>query len=190
MRFAALFVAILTCGCTASKDPRLAKVDALEKDVSELKETVASLQTAISAAEVNTDLLRASLNPYDTAVFDPANSHGYSRLDTTGGTFLVSIKNVQPYVDGFRVTCNFGNPSSATFAGFKLKTKWGPRRDFKKMKVGEWEAQLREKELALTDTLRAGSWNPISFVLSPAKPEEFGYLELSVETNTISLAQR
>jgi hypothetical protein len=100
----------------------------------------------------------------------------------------VSIQNVTPYVDGFRVTCNFGNPSSATFNGFKLKAKWGPRlpKD-KNMTIAQWEAANREKELSLTNILQAGSWNPVSFVLSPAKPEEFGRLALSMDTDNVSL---
>jgi hypothetical protein len=92
-------------------------------------------------------------------------------------------------VDGFRVTCNFGNPSSATFNGFKLKAKWGARLDAK-AKGFEWKAwqeSHREKEISLTNPLVSGSWNKVSFVVSPAKAEEFGFLELSMETNTVSL---
>jgi len=48
---------------------------------------------------------------------------------------------------------------------------------------------LRQKELSLTEVLRPGSWNRLSFILAPAKPEEFGYLELSMETNNISLGK-
>jgi hypothetical protein len=105
--------------------------------------------------------------------------------------FLVTVKNVAPYVDGFRITCNFGNPSSATFAGFKLTAKWGPRQDVSKkdFKFSQWRASLREKELSLTDSLLPGSWNPVTFVLAPARADEFGYLELSITTDNIRLRQ-
>jgi hypothetical protein len=105
------------------------------------------------------------------------------------GTFLVSIKNVTPFVDGFRVTCYFGNPTSAAFRGFELHAKWGPRRnsDRKGFKWDEWFASLRETDLTLTDTLSPGAWNPVTFALSPAKADEFGYLELSMTTDQISL---
>lgn len=177
----------LVLGCVAQDDARLKKV----AEIDSLKDSVASLEREVKALESSGLALQEQVEEHNSAIFDPASSRGYHRLDTTTGMFLLSIQSVAPYLDGYRVTCNFGNPSSATFKGFKLRAKWGPRSPMRqndhKMTYSQWQAALQEKELSLTETLRAGWWNPVSFVLSPAKPDEFGYLELSMETGEVSL---
>jgi len=179
----------LLIGCVGQNDPRVRKADEIAAQVSTLEAQIKGIESQVESLQTDVLALQLSSESYKTATFDPGDPGGYRRIDTTGGTFLVSLQNVTPYVDGFRVTCNFGNPSSATFNGFKVKAKWGSRFDFKvkKMKWAEWQASLREKEISVTNNLQAGSWNPVSFVLSPAKPEEFGYLELSIETSLMSL---
>jgi hypothetical protein len=176
-------------GCVAQNDPRLKRADEIAAVADGLKRSLDALQAQVQSLETDVLVLQARTNPYETAVFDPSNPVGYSRIDADGGTFLVSVKNAVPYLDGFRVTCHFGNPSSVIFTGFKLKAKWGARRDFKAKGFDfmRWQASLQEKELSLTDSLRPGSWNPVTFVVAPAKADEFGYLELSITTDTLSL---
>ena len=181
-------------GCVAQSDARLKKVAELDASLASLQVQVKAAEEQIQSLQNDVYTLQGLAVRYSTASFDPASPAQYQRIDTDGGTFLVSILSVTPYVDGFRVTCNFGNPSSATYKGFKLTAKWGPRRDLvqkeKTMTYGQWQATLREKEISLTETLQPASWNPRSFVLSPAKADEFGYLELSMETNSITLADK
>lgn len=187
----ALFVTVqmFALACVSQSDPRLKKVEELDKAITALSNEVKDAQSTIGTLQTDVTLLQLGAEPYKSATFDPGNPGGYQRIDTTGGTFLVSFQNAVPYVDGFKVTCNFGNPSSGTFNGFKLKAKWGPRfdRKDKSLNYAQWQASLREKELSLTDSLKAASWNPVSFVLSPAKPDAFGYLELSMDTDNVSL---
>lgn len=184
-------LALSLVGCVAPNDPRLQKVDETAKSVESLQAKVDDLGGQLETLQTDVLVLQGGVNPYESAVFDPSSPGGYSRVDSSGGSFLVSVKNVAPYVDGFRITCHFGNPSSATFTGFKIKAKWGPRRDFKAkgFNFSEWQASLREKELSLTESLRPGAWNPVTFVLAPAKADEFGYLELSITTDRISLRE-
>jgi len=194
-RWAPVFVfalIVVATGCQPPADPtvtkKLAEIDELQKSLSSLTDRLDAVDTRLSGAEFRVGSLEQS---YFTATFDPASAKGYSRIDTTTGTFLVSIQNVAPYVDGFKVTCNFGNPSSATYAGFKLKAKWGARFDAKAKGVtyDQWQSTLHEKEITLMEQLRAGAWNPVSFVVSPAKADEFGYLELSMTTDHVSLTK-
>jgi outer membrane murein-binding lipoprotein Lpp len=184
-------VSSLLLGCVAQDDPRLKKVEALASQVSTLEFQNKALEARVGWLEGTVNILQAqaSAGAYETATFDPGEPRHYSRIDTTGGTFLVMLEDVTPYVDGFRVTFKFGNPSSATFNGFKIKAKWGSRFDFKAKGANwaTWHASLREKEISVTDNLYAGSWNSVSFVVSPAKREEFGYLQLSTETDRVIL---
>ena len=139
MKNVALLLATLcSVGCVAQNDPRLKKADGVATTVDSLKAKLDELETQVQGLQTDVFVLQGGVNPYETAVFDPGSPGGYSRIDTSGGAFLVSVKNVAPYVDGFRITCNFGNPSSVTFTGFKLKAKWGARRDFM-LKASIWK---------------------------------------------------
>jgi len=51
-----------------------------------------------------------------------ATEKGYSRIDTTSGFFLVSVKDVKPYLDGYGVILLIGNPTTARYDGFNRDT--------------------------------------------------------------------
>lgn len=190
---------VIVAGCARKEDAAVEaaegaklKVDALNVTIGTLEREIGELQTNVIALQGQVGVLEMNQQSYAVADFDPVNSKGYWRVDSNTGTFLLSIKNIAPYVDGFKVTCNFGNPSAVTYNGFTLKAKWGPRFEpkSKKMTYTQWQASLQEKEFKMTESLRAGSWNPVSFVVSPATADSFGYLELSLQTDQLSLAAR
>ena len=112
-------------GCVAQNDARLQKVAELNAEIATLQIQAKSLEEQIGSLQGDVSTLQLQAEPYKTAVFDPGSPASYQRIDTDGGTFLVSILNVTPYVDGFRVTCNFGNPSSATFSGSSSRQSGG-----------------------------------------------------------------
>jgi len=130
-------------------------------------------------------------------------SHAFSTIDTEYGVLFVSCKDAQPYLDGYKLLLEVGNPSGASFGNSTIKTKWGPKHpvfpgtkerpakaeDVIKYSeaVAKWKQELREKDFPLTQHLAAGSWNPVEIVLSPAKAEDVGHLKLSIEPKTISL---
>jgi hypothetical protein len=159
-----------------------------------LRSDVAALSARLREAENQIATLRADQTLRDSegsVELDPSNPKGYQRLTVDGVTFLVSLQNATPYIDGYRVTVNFGNVTSAAFNGVHVTAKWGPRRDLLDPKFDwtKWQNSIREKEFDLTDTLRAGSWNPVSFVVAPAPADSFGYLDLTVTTNNVQLHQ-
>jgi len=130
---------------------------------------------------------------YKSAVLDPGE-RGFSRLDTSVGSFAISLQNVTSYADGVRVRLNVGNLTTATVNGGTFLVKWGPREPSTEApdyatKFGEWSKSLREKTIDFQEDLRSGSWNSVTLTLSGLPPVQFGYLELSMETNKISLLQ-
>ena len=129
--------------------------------------------------------LESKLDQYNSVTLDPLNPKQYARVNSSSGFFLVSLQNVEPYLDGVKVRLNIGNPLSATYGGFKIKAKWGPK--WNRVSVKEWQSALREKELSFTDSLESGRWNGVELILSPATPEDFGHLEIAIETDTVSL---
>jgi hypothetical protein len=178
--------------CATKPDQQQAqRIEAIDLRLKIAEELIKSLETDTKSLNSDVFKLQLSSEPFKTAEFDPGGPGGYGRIDATGGYFLVVLENATPYVDGFRVTFRVGNPSSVTFDGLKVHAKWGPRADMKDPKFNwtAWQESMREKDIDLPDTLRAGAWNRVSFVLSPAKPEQFGYVALSLDTNKVSFAR-
>lgn len=163
----------------ASLAKRLSK---LEKEVNELSMRV--LKNEMTSA---LDDMR-----FTSAEFDPSESK-FQRIDTSLGSFAVSIQNVEPFADGIRVTLNLGNLSSARFNGATLNLRYGARNNIQvtdadsSSKFSAWFASLQSKDIDITDSLLPGNWNPVEIVLPSIEPKEFGYLEVKIKTNTISL---
>ena len=133
-------------------------------------------------------LLKLQQKANDSIVIDPAEK-GYGRLDTNSGFFFISCEDVQPYLDGYKLILNIGNPLYVKYDGFKLSIKYGRQFDFKTMNYGNWEGSLKITEKAFTDELLPATWNKIEMVLAPAKPEEMRYIRISMKTDKVMLNQ-
>jgi hypothetical protein len=158
----------------------------LEKRISELEKKVSSLE---SQASFNKYLIDQKQARYDSIQLDPS-SPGFQRLDTDDGSFLVSVANVAPYLNGYKVTINIGNPSNATFRGAKVKVRWAKTYDFNNFTAAsykQWNDSVQTKEIALTEGLESGTWNAVDLLLVPSTSEQLGFLELSMTTEQVVL---
>jgi hypothetical protein len=160
-----------------------AALEAQTQRIQELEKKVLHLQLQASR----------ETNKWKSAEFEPTDE-GYQRIDSSVASFAVSIGNLQPYGDGSKLTVKIGNPSAATFSNGKLNVKYGPRypelEDPKfAEKVAEIESKVRTKEIALTKNIAGGSWNPNQVILPGIKPDALGYVQISIQTDTIHLSQ-
>lgn len=160
---------------------------ATKVDIEQLKDRINKLQARVFALE-------AGAQEHSSAWFDPTGDRSYQRVDSSVGQFLVVLDHVEPYLDGQRVTLLIGNPNNATFAGMKIKASWSRRipdstLDEKKLQLAwqEFNSSQKEKEITLTDTLRAGYWNKVRFTVAPAKSDDFGQLGIALTVNSIRL---
>ena len=149
-------------------------------------------QTTISNLAWQIIILNLKSSDNGEAVFDAADSTGFSRINSESGFFLVSLKNVEPYLDGYRVTVKVGNPLSADYSNLKFDVSWGKKYESKDAAndpkaFQNWQASLHTKEISMPDKLLSGSWNMIQLVLSPAKSDELGYISIKLSTKTASL---
>ncbi|MHA1685591.1 MAG: DUF3251 domain-containing protein [Candidatus Heimdallarchaeaceae archaeon] len=170
---------LLLSGCTEDR------INKLEQEVSQLQRQIQELQFKVLSVEYSQDR-------YNTVVLDPSSPKGYQRINTSSGFFLISLMSMESYLDGYKLILHIGNPSTATYKGFNLKVKWGKRFEYKEFlsdfsAYNKWKETLQEKKVEYTDDLNPASWNKIEFIISPAKPEQLGYIELSMETNIVSL---
>ena len=170
-------------GCIENKNNKL------EQQINELNKRIDSLNSEIKLLEFEQFLLKRSFNAFKNVVLN-LSAKGYQRVNTDNGYFLLIVEDVMPYLDGYKLILAIGNPSSATYKGFKLKVKWGRKFDVNMVgKFEEWKKSLQEKEESFTEQLRPASWNEIELIITPATPEQLKYVELSMETDVISLKE-
>ena len=115
-----------------------------------------------------------------TAVITPTQK-GFSNM----GEFLVAVKKVEPYLDGYKIYLLIGNPTNVTYEGFNLKVKHGRETDFKNYRL--WKKSLKEKNISFVEKLLPGYWNEIELILAPAKPEEIKHIKISIATEEVFL---
>ena len=104
--------------------------------------------------------------------------------------FLVSVEDASPYLDGYRVILNIGNPAYASYKGFELHAKWNSSYDWSKWEEAsfrKWQTTMRNKDESYTDSLEAGKWNKVALLLPSTTGAQLGYFTLSMETNVIAL---
>ena len=106
--------------------------------------------------QVNLSLLQ---NRQERAAFvdilSPDDGFDYTRTDC--GTFLITLKDVSPHLNGgYKARITIGNMSNATFKGFKIKYNCGAIENIEAV-----------DEISFTDTLYPGSWQDVTAYLSP-----------------------
>lgn len=178
--------------------------DALDKKVNTMAQSLAEYVIKLES-DVRGEVfsLRQSFCGAKIATLDPA-SKGYSSVSTDKGVFLFSVDGAEPFLDGHKIILKIGNPMNMTFLGFKLKVRYGKRPPaFPSFEAGDtnavailqkweqdwqaWEKTVRKTEFSFTDSLQPGAWNKIDFILRETKPEDVAHLEVSIETDQISL---
>ncbi len=164
-------------------------IAALRQELSGIKAKLSEIEVQLRTQESTARLMREE---FSSASFDPAANEGFSRLDTSVGSLAVSLQEVGPYADGVKLRFHVGNLTAATINGATFKVKWGPRMpevttEAFSTRYEEWEKALREKEITVTKDFKPGTWNNVTITLPATKPNEFGHIELSIQTSRISL---
>lgn len=161
----------------------------MRKEIDALKARISALETEKNKLLNRVFQVEMAQNANQSALLD-LTSHAYQRIDSSTGTFLVSFEDATPYLDGYRVTLSIGNPSFATFKGFKLKVKWNAKYDWDKFTVDsyeKWGKATQERESSFVEELKPGAWNNVTLLLPSTSNNQLGYFLVSMETSTISL---
>src|SRR5258707_13051676 len=144
---------------------------------------VAALEKRVSSLERRILELESKSREGDFVELDTTKDT-YQRVNSTTGSFLVRVTKVTPYLDGYKVVFAIGNTTTATFNGCDLSVQWGTKEPDYSDKWITWLQSLKKKDEHFTEDLAPGRWNEIEMALVPAKPDELGYLQLSMKTNT------
>jgi hypothetical protein len=168
------------------------RVTALETKVAELESQLTSSKASLSVAEMRIDQLEKESveNAHPKSASFRPDSKGYSTIYTDSGLLMVSLEDIKPYANGYKATFNFGNPQAIAFDDAEIELRWGPARpaEAKAAKYSEWLSKFQTSTQKLGKRLKAGSWNPVEVVISPATAEQIAHIEIqSVTVPTVSM---
>jgi len=162
------------------------ELSSVRAEIAELKKQVASLEGQLNLYKY---LLKQKQDRTDELAVD-VTAKGFLKLDTTNGPVLVSVQEVSPYLDGYKVKLELGNPTNATYTNFTIKAQWGRSYDWNKYTPDsheKWEKSLHSKDIIYTEELKRGVWNKIDMILTPASANELEYLLISIDSKSVLL---
>jgi hypothetical protein len=188
---------VFLAACSDEKEQRQEKqIAALSNQVERL---LADQATTNDLTQYEFHSLAQALHRFESVTLIP--DMGMYRIDADGGmySFIINCEGVTPHQDGCKVRLRFGNPYTVTFEGFVLHVEWGNKawpeywasKSYKSYSAEQeaWRKSLRERVVPFKETLQPGTWTHVEMVFSDAKPEELGYLRVTLmDTSIISLA--
>lgn len=106
------------------------------------------------------------------------NSGGFDSLMMGSPKLLMLVicRNIEPYLEGHRITLEVGNPHSFNFGGITGSLGYGK----------DWAE--KDAELNFAGDLVAGRWTPITVIVNPSKPEEMRFLTLKINARSAAPA--
>ncbi|MDA8227932.1 MAG: DUF3251 domain-containing protein [Desulfitobacterium hafniense] len=181
-----LIISLLLVGCGTKSANTSSPVEDQAKTIADLTKKVTDLENQINLIHISEETKGRAL--------DLSGNAGFMKIETDLGMFFVSVKQVEPYLDGVQVTLSIGNPMNATFNGLKMKIEYGTHNalDFSANgtdKYNQWKKTLKEKSIDLNTEIKPGTWNTAKFTIPAISPNDFGYLCVEINSDSVSLLQ-
>jgi hypothetical protein len=164
---------------------RIAKLEATVAgltawDIGRMRQDLTTLQEDVAFLKLSADESRyAELG---------IGQDGFQRVDSSTGSFFVSVQKVLPFADGSRLVLDVGNPSTATYDGVQADVRYGRRFDpANGDSYFQWHGSLKTANVKVSSKLLPGTWNRVTLTLGGIKPDVLGYVQLSLSTDRVVL---
>jgi hypothetical protein len=184
------FTSISGCYQQPAEDKTKPEIDALKQQIATLSNQLQTSQQteANLAGRVSTLELYRALDGDVAASLDPTTK-SYGIAKTNLGNLLISVDNIEPYADGYKLRLMVGNPNMATYDGAKLKIQWAQKPQWGQPSFDsqKWNASIQSKEIDIVNELLPGAWNPVDVVIAPATAAQTGYLTVTASLDKLSL---
>ena len=190
-------------GCQKGDDPRIVELQHqlsnadsrilnLENQIAKLttltsneSDSISLLWTQGLEVRTNFNLLRSQFLQFQyansSAPVTPQDK-GYNLIKTPYGSLLLSTESVEPYLDGYKIHLQIGNPTSANFSGFSLICS-----SYQTTNIFD---TMQTFTNTMTEKLSPGSWTPIDFILAPSDMDRVRNAAVSIELNQLNLLKR
>jgi outer membrane murein-binding lipoprotein Lpp len=208
-----LTLILTACGNRQARETK-AKVDELSTRVSALGVENAALRHDLEQLRAREEYLATSdtyllqrINALDGA---PAVVSGTDKdfevARTDYGSFPVSVTDIQPHQNGYRVTLSIGNPLTANVIAGSISIKYGPlppteekasdpkdpnadkkaELDFLQAQI-KWKQDLQTVSQNITQPIVGGMWTSVDVIIAPVKADDLSYMEVFLAPTQITL---
>ena len=183
----AIVLALLLCGCASHPDDA-ADIEKLRAQIASQASQLKALNYIAKDAETLSRRLFVQAQRFDSAVFDPPTNEGFEKVDTNVAPIVVSVNNIAAYGNGTRVTLAVGNMTSAELDGVTGTAKYGAAHPaLTSATYLDWYGKLGTEKFSVNHPLLPGKWNYTNINLPSIPPAKFGYLEISLSVDSVSL---
>jgi uncharacterized small protein (DUF1192 family) len=158
---------------------------ALGVNVQPLRESQTALEARVDEQSkrlvtLSNELIRLSTKLSDnTAILNAAESE-FRTVSTGLGDVYVSIKDVEPYGDGYRLTLDLGNPSAATLIEGEGSVGWYHTDE-------NGSTSYESKDFSIGAYVQSGAWTPVKIVIAPADKGDLDVIYVKLRFNGVRL---
>ena len=201
-QFAILAAALILAGCdpidnyitsvvaknkTNQESQAEIKIGQINGMLTDQSAEIAGLKKELSTLKATVQFQNYLLDNIDQNPANITEGGGYAVAKTPQGPFIVSVKKIEPYLDGYRVTLEVGNPTNILLRGGDFQINWGIPWNTKGKDFAEISASQHNKKFSVPKDFPPGAYTAVDLALTPAKPEEVKSLSVGITWNTISL---
>jgi len=183
-----LLLSTLSIGGVCQSAPKNATPS--DPDLETLQRRIADLETQIemlrNGQKADSENIRKLTHA--SAFLDTSSPKGFERVDTEVGPLLISLGQISPDRDGFKVKVNIGISLAGVVNGLVLNARWGPHRpkgDGADLET--WLNSSKVKTFSIRNTLYPGKWNHVSIVIPESDPSRFESIEISIHVDAVTL---
>lgn len=129
----------------------------------------------------------------------------FDKLNTESGSFFIHIKEVKPYLNGYKIILHIGNPNLVTYINPEINLTWNfsinkyleftskileKQKDSKeKIFMPAWEDTLKTKNYCVMKRLLPGVWNEIEIDIPDVTLDQLEDCTLSLKIGTVILSK-
>lgn len=184
-----VFICSFFCSLIAEevKDLKTAfeKIEAHEAEISNLWDRYTSLKDEFIELQGQLSEIEGHVLPHYVTL-NCKEIESTTEIITSSGCFRISPISVTPYLDGYKVVLNIGNPYSCTFHDPKICATWSTKYKREKGSFSDWYKTIKQKEYSFVAEIKEGYWTKIEIPLIPCSMEELESVRVAINFNGIS----
>jgi hypothetical protein len=105
---------------------------------------------------------------------------GYSIVSTDIGNLIISLEDIEPYLNGYNIKLSVGNPLDLTFNGLTFSVNCSESYFFD---------ESNEYSTSTSDKIYSGTWNTVILSVPNINEKALENLRIAVSSDSISLSK-
>ena len=162
LTFMFLWIGAIVCNSAIAEDKKadITPTRTLESRVRLLEARLSSLEARVPSKFASLDCISGKYDEF--------------MLQSNNLVFFASCKKIEPYLEGYKVTIQVGNPHAFNFSN--VKGELGHGEDL-------FNAFSNKSEITTSEIIRAGTWQELTVIVNPSTAKQMRslILELSAE---------